>query len=144
VNPHVVPRRRAQRPHIVGLVIAVALVVASADADAQGRRKPRRGKKKPPAEQPVKAEPGVDVAGAPPEPATGAAAGGGPSPAPSAAGKKGKAQVFDFTGLELAGTMRMPQLLYFLDRAEEELERASLERRSFIPAMVRSIEEEAL
>lgn len=65
------------------------------------------------------------------------------------AGKKGDAakkreKVFDFTGFELAGSVRMPQLLYFLDRAEEELERASLERRSFIPAMMKSLDEEKL
>lgn len=58
--------------------------------------------------------------------------------------KGGKEQVFDFTGLTLQGSMRTPQLLYFLDRASEELRRASLERRSFVPEMVRSIDEEAL
>lgn len=55
-----------------------------------------------------------------------------------------KQKVFDFRGLDLAGRLRTPQLLYFLDRANEELERASLERRSFIPEMVRTMEEEAL
>ena len=50
-------------------------------------------------------------------------------------------KLFDFTGLKLAGNMRMPQLLYFLERANEELERASLERRSFLPELVRSIDE---
>jgi len=44
----------------------------------------------------------------------------------------------------LNGKMRTPQLLYFLERANEELERASLEKRSFIPHMVRTVEEEAL
>ena len=58
--------------------------------------------------------------------------------------KGGKVKVFDFTGLDLTGQLRAPQLLYFLDRAREELERASLERRSFIPEMVRSISEEDL
>lgn len=56
----------------------------------------------------------------------------------------GKERLFDFTGLQLAGSMRMPQLLYFLERAQEELERASLKRRSFIPEMVRSLDEDAL
>ena len=64
---------------------------------------------------------------------------------PAGAGPKGgKAKVFDFTGLDISGRLRTPQLLYFLDRANEELERASLERRSFIPEMVRSIDESAL
>ena len=55
-----------------------------------------------------------------------------------------KPKTFDFNALDLNGRMRSPQLLYFLERANEELERASLEKRSFIPHMVRSMEEEAL
>ncbi len=64
--------------------------------------------------------------------------------APAAAKNNGKPKVFDFTGLDLAGRLRTPQLLYFLERANEELERASLEKRSFVPSMVRSIDDEAL
>jgi hypothetical protein len=65
---------------------------------------------------------------------------------PKKDGKDGKPAVknFDFTELNLSGKMRTPQLLYFLERASEELERASLEKRSFIPHMVRTVEEEAL
>ena len=58
--------------------------------------------------------------------------------------KKEKVKNFDFNALDLNGRMRTPQLLYFLERANEELERASLEKRSFIPHMVRSVEEEKL
>lgn len=103
----------------------------------------------------IAAAPGLTVA-QPKKPGTaGTAKPGAPTPAdPTPAsppgdakpgGKPGgKAKVFDFTGLEIGGRLRTPQLLYFLDRASEELERASLERRSFIPEMVRSIDESAL
>lgn len=65
---------------------------------------------------------------------------------PAAKESKGKDKVknFDFNALDLNGRMRTPQLLYFLERANEELERASLEKRSFIPRMIRSVEEEKL
>ena len=55
-----------------------------------------------------------------------------------------KEQNFNFDNLNLNGRSRSPQLLYFLERANEELERASLEKRSFIPHIVRTVDEEAL
>jgi len=58
--------------------------------------------------------------------------------------KEPKVKNFDFNALDLNGRMRTPQLLYFLERANEELERATLEKRSFIPSMVKSVDEEAL
>ena len=58
--------------------------------------------------------------------------------------KSPKEQNFNFNDLNLNGRSRSPQLLYFLERANEELERASLEKRSFIPHIVRTVEEEAL
>lgn len=79
-------------------------------------------------------------AGAQPKPKAAAAK----ADAKADAKKAPKEKTFDFDNLRLNGQLRTPQLLYFLERANEELERASLEKRSFIPHMVRSLEEEAL
>ncbi len=99
------------------MLIAVAFGLGlPADADAQRKRK-RRGKRAPAAQK---------------------------SDDASSKNKKAKPKVFDFTALELGGRMRTPQLLYFLDRANEELGRAALERRSFVPEMTRSMQEEEL
>lgn len=57
---------------------------------------------------------------------------------------KKKVKVFDFTGIGIEGTMRSPQLLYFLNRAREELQRASLQKRSFMTELYRSVEEGGL
>jgi hypothetical protein len=118
--------QRAGRKVWAGLIAAGALALLAGPAAAQPRGKPAPAK---PAPAPAKPAP-ADQA----EP---------PGAAPTL-GADGKPRVFDFTGLDLAGRLRTPQLLYFLDRASEELERASLERRSFIPAMVRSIDESDL
>jgi hypothetical protein len=62
---------------------------------------------------------------------------------PAAGGKK-RAKVIDFTGLGIEGSLRTPQLLYFLQRVKTELDRASLEARSFMPELNRSLGEEGL
>ena len=153
-TPHTHVRRfrplwlRAVLVGVLALAFTAPMALSADDAEAQRRRR-RRGKKKPapkPAAEnrdgPAAAEPS-DLA----NPADGAA-----KPSKGKKGKtnakvrnKGKSvQEFDFSGMSLYGSERKPQLLYFLERANEELERASLERRSFIPEMVRSLDEEAL
>jgi hypothetical protein len=124
---------------LVALTVALCFVLPSA-ADAQRRKKKKKKRKD------------KETVSAPKDKAAENAATPDDTPKDPAAKatikskKRGKTteKEFDFTGLDLSGSMRMPQLLYFLDRANEELERASLERRSFIPEMVRSLDEAAL
>lgn len=52
--------------------------------------------------------------------------------------------VIDIDPLKLAGKIRGVMLLEFLERVAEELHAASLEKRSFVPELVRSLDEEAL
>lgn len=58
--------------------------------------------------------------------------------------KKKKARVFEFGAFGIEGSMRTPALLYFLGRAKQELDRASLEKRSFMPELQDSVEEGGL
>ena len=108
------------RPHMnrIGIIAAVCVAFALAPTSSYAQTP----KKKPGATAPAPA----------------------PADATAAPRKQGKPKTFDFTGIDISGQNRSPQLLYFLERANEELERASLERRSFIPEMVRSIEEDKL
>jgi hypothetical protein len=144
-STHAPARTTALRAWLALVTALVVLVAAMSDADAErrqrrGRRaKPaasKRARRRPPAPAPAPAATPDDNAPDAAPARTGASSNGKDT--------KGKTQVFDFTGLELGGRMRTPQLLYFLDRAEEELDRAALEKRSFVPEMTRSLEEEPL
>ena len=49
-----------------------------------------------------------------------------------------KVKVFEFTGLDISGRLKSPQLLYFLNRLRTEFGRPKLPHRSFVPELVRS------
>ena len=110
-------------------LVAAVVCASTAPVAAQPKKKPAADRSPKPATAPA------------PVPVTDGTGDGGVK---KKADGPGKPKNFDFTGLDLNGRMRTPQLLYFLERANEELERASLEKRTFIPHMVRSVEEEAL
>jgi hypothetical protein len=143
VNPHsdhpsmgTNPQPHRHRSSWHGRLALVLVVLIGTSGVASAKRK-RKGKGDKPA--PAAAAPAPDAEpAAPPDDAT-PTLGGRDKPE-----KGDKPKVFDFTGLGLEGRLRTPQLLYFLDRASEELEQASLERRSFIPEMVRSLDEDGL
>ena len=111
------------------LVIAMCAFAAPVSAQPRGKKAP------PPADKTPKQDPGDKSDKS------------DKSDKPSVTAKEsgtGKVKNFDFSGLSLNGSNRSPQLLYFLERANEELECASLEKRSFILHMVKSVEEESL
>lgn len=55
-----------------------------------------------------------------------------------------KEKTFDFAAMGIEGRVLAPQLLYLLGRIKVELERGSLEGRSFVPELVRSVDEGGL
>lgn len=52
--------------------------------------------------------------------------------------KGGKVKVFEFSGLDISGRLKSPQLLYFLNRLRAEFDRPKLPHRSFLPEIKRS------
>jgi hypothetical protein len=154
VNPLTRRWSAARRPHFV-LLFALALLFIWATPAEAGRRGRRSKKARDRSRAAAQAQADRQKPTPAPEPAAARndgpgeerdrlAKGEGRAAGKSPADRGQREKVFDFTGFELAGSERMPQLLYFLDRAEEELERASLERRSFVPEMMRSLDEEDL
>ncbi|MEM9190166.1 MAG: hypothetical protein AAGF12_13360 [Myxococcota bacterium] len=57
---------------------------------------------------------------------------------------QGKVKVFKFSGLDISGRLKSPQLLYFLNRLRAEFDRPRLPHRSFMPELVRSSKSKAL
>ena len=56
-----------------------------------------------------------------------------------ASGKKSK--TYSFTGLDIDGKLKTPQLLYFLNRMKSEFDTTTPSRRSFIPELKQSTDE---
>ena len=51
-------------------------------------------------------------------------------------------KVMQFTGLDIEGRLKSPQLLYFVSRVHAEFDRPKLPHRSFLPELERSTEQE--
>ena len=49
-----------------------------------------------------------------------------------------KVKVFRFSGFDISGRLKSPQLLYFLNRLRAEFDRPRLPHRSFMPELQRS------
>lgn len=53
-------------------------------------------------------------------------------------GEGRKVKEFRFSGLDVSGRLKSPQILYFLNRLRAEFDRPRLPHRSFVPELVRS------
>jgi hypothetical protein len=53
-------------------------------------------------------------------------------------------KVMQFTGLDIEGRLKSPQLLYFVSRVHAEFDRPKLPHRSFMPELERSTAEEPI
>jgi hypothetical protein len=64
---------------------------------------------------------------------------GGPTQVDPKTGQKSKQ--YSFTGLDIDGKLKTPQLLYFLNRMKSEFDTTTPDKRSFIPELKRSTDE---
>lgn len=55
-----------------------------------------------------------------------------------------KVKVFRFSGFDISGRLKSPQLLYFLNRLRAEFDRPRLPHRSFMPELERSTKSKSL
>jgi hypothetical protein len=103
------------------VLLAVVLIALASSAWAKG--KPAR---RPPATAPK------------PRPAPEAP----PPPRPEA--RPAKAKVLTFTGLDVEGKLKTPQLLYFFDRVKLELDTTTQQKRSFMKELEESSADKGL
>jgi hypothetical protein len=52
-----------------------------------------------------------------------------------------KSKTYTFTGLDIDGKLKTPQLLYFLNRMRSEFDTTTPDKRSFMPELKRSTDE---
>jgi hypothetical protein len=52
-----------------------------------------------------------------------------------------KSKTYTFTGLDIDGKLKTPQLLYFLNRMKAEFDTTAPDKRSFMPELKRSTDE---
>jgi hypothetical protein len=126
------------------LILAILVVSAAGASRAQAAGKTRTAKRAPVTRsapvaekraevQPVQAR--TDTVEAPAEP---------PAEARPAQARTPKAKVYNFTGLDVEGKLKTPQLLYFLNRVKLELDTTGREKRSFLKELEQSSDDKGL
>ena len=126
------------------LILAILVVSAAGATQAQAAGKTRTAKRAPvtrsapvaekrPEVKPVEAR--ADSVEAAPEQQAEA------RPAPA---RTPKTKVYNFTGLDVEGKLKTPQLLYFLNRVKLELDTTGREKRSFLKELEQSSDDKGL
>jgi hypothetical protein len=115
-------------------LIFLCVLVAASTAWGRGKTKPPR---KPPVAKPAPAA--VEEAARPDPPPPPEPKAEAPKPA-----KEKKAKVYTFTGLDVEGKLKTPQLLFFLNRVKLELDTTSPEKRSFLKELEKSSDDKGL
>ncbi len=123
-KPAAKPRRRRRRRHARGLAVAAVFLLGLGSAVAAPARRPAK-------------KPAAAAAAPKPEPVTVERADKTEKAAP-------KEKTFDFAAMGIEGRVLAPQLMYLLGRIKVELEKGDLEKRSFVPELVRSVDEGGL
>ena len=120
----------SMRGRHLSLLIAGLLAGGLVASEAQAKKRPR---KKAAAAAKVEAAAPVAV-----EPAPSEKIDGDKEPAAPTAAAPAKPRVYTFSGLDVNGTLKAPQLLFFRGRVQQELDTSSPERRSFLKELERT------
>jgi hypothetical protein len=121
-------------------LLALLLVVAGWSSPAWGKAK---GGKRAPTARSAPAEARADTRADPRTEEAPAAATPATDGKP-ASGKAPKAKVYSFSGLDVEGKLKTPQLLYFLNRVKLELDTTSPEKRSFLKELEKTSDDKGL
>ena len=123
------------------VTLLIALLAVAPQAHAAGKtRSPKRA----PATRSAPApEPRPDLRTAEPR-GEGSEAATEEKHEPRPSTKAPKAKVYTFSGLDVEGKLKTPQLLYFLNRVKMELDTTGRERRSFLKELEQSSDDKGL
>jgi len=122
------------------LIAAIFVVFVAGATQAQAAGKTRTARRAPVAKAtavPAPRPPAPEAATSEPAAESGSASSSAPSTTK-------KAKVYNFSGLDVEGKLKTPQLLYFLNRVKMELDTTGREKRSFLKELENSSDDKGL
>jgi hypothetical protein len=109
----------------------------SVEVAKSGKKAPKKAKATS-KEAPAKAAEPIEPSEPPPPPQSETAPVESKAPAPA------KARVYTFSGLDVNGNLKAPQLLFFRGRVKQELDTSNPEKRSFLKELERTADAKGL